>query len=97
MYGFNGKKINSFSLNLLTNSLFKSSKIVQNDVLKNKRKKLEYETAIFNNDIKLLFDKYYKDKEDILKNENNKLISELRNKNILINKTNKTVKKINQL
>ena len=86
------KELNEYGLNKLnrlTESLFKTSKIVKNEMLEKERKKLEYENETLFNEMKRVIDKHYGEKEEILKNENLKLINELKKKD-------KTIKQIKE-
>ena len=79
-------KHNRERLDLLTDSLFRASKIVKKEILENERKCLENENELLFGDIKNIIDKHYKDREDSLKKENIKLEKKIVEKDKVINK-----------
>lgn len=78
-------KRNSEKLSMLTESLFRASKIIGVEVLEAERKRLENENVKLFDDIKKVIDKHYKDREETLKKENEKLNRELKKKDKKIN------------
>jgi len=87
-------------LNLLTESLFKASKIVKTNVLDAEKKKIERQNELLNvfsffslyDDIKSVIEKHYKDRETKLKQENLKLELKLKEKDRKINKIKEDIK-----
>lgn len=71
---------------MLTEALFKSSKIVRNEMIWKERKMLEFENEILFSDIKSLIDKHYSEVEESLKKENVNLNNKLKEKDNTIKK-----------
>lgn len=84
-------KRNGDKLNMLTESLFRASKIVKLEVLEAERKRLENENEILFDDIKKVIDKHYKDREETLKKENEKLNKQLKLKDKTIDSIKKKI------
>lgn len=78
-------KRNNDKLSMLTDSLFRASKIVKFEILEIERKRIENENELLFNDIKKVIDKHYKDREEALTKENEKLNKQLKLKNDEIN------------
>jgi len=85
-YNKDMNKRNRDRLDVLTNSLFHSSKITKTEVLDAERKRLEHQNELLFGDIKNVIDKHYKDREETLKTENSKLERKLIEKEKTINK-----------
>lgn len=80
-----GKQQNNEEINLLTDSLFRASKIIDVEVQVAEKKRSENKNKLLFDDIKKIIDKHYKNREESLKKENEKLSRQLKFKDKKIN------------
>ncbi|MDA3779559.1 MAG: hypothetical protein PF487_04945 [Bacteroidales bacterium] len=87
-------KRNRERVDMLTETLFIGSKCIKNELIEAERERLKNENVLLFGDIKAVIDKHYKDREEALTKENEKL-----NKQLILkdNKINEVKEKISRV